>query len=98
MKAKNDEEGEAENAPTTPKPLTKNSKLKVIMNPNFDSMSEQEKRRTISIDKSYLDQGENGRIEVLQNLCNNYITKSFQPSLDKKRWNSKLPMMQSLSE
>lgn len=35
------------------------------MNPNFDSMSEQEKRRTISVDKSYLEKGINGRIEVL---------------------------------
>lgn len=62
----------------------KESKLKVIMNPNFKSMSEGERRRTISVDKSYLDQGPNGRVNVLKHLCDQYIKKSFVFSFSTK--------------
>ena len=51
------------------------------MNPNFGSMSDTERRRTISVDRSFLEKGPNGRVLVLKHLCDNYIKKSFVPSL-----------------
>ena len=51
------------------------------MNPNFKKMTEGERRRTISVDKSFLDEGPNGRVQVLKYLCDQYIKKSFAISL-----------------
>ena len=61
------------------------NKLRVIMNPNFGSMSEGERRRTISVDRSFLEKGPNGRVLVLKHLCDNYIKKSFVPSLSPQK-------------
>lgn len=39
--------------------------MKIILNPDFNQMGELDKRRTISVDKRYLQVGKNNRVEVL---------------------------------
>ena len=60
-------------------PPPKNS-LKVVLNPDFKQMNESDKRRTISVDKRFLQEGPNGRVKVLKHICDSYIKKSFAPS------------------
>ena len=53
--------------------------MKVVVNPDFNQMSEQDRNRTISIDKKFLLKGDNGRVHVLKKLCDVYIKKKAQP-------------------